>query len=1275
MSAGSVRGVLELRLLGTLEARRGGEPVMLGGAKPRALLADLLVHLGTPVSVDRLIDDLWGERPPASAGHAIEVYVSQLRKALDPERVGLLASSSGGYSLEIDPDSVDAPRFEGLLDEGRSALAVGEPSRANALLLEGLRLWRGPALADLAYEPFAQTEIARLEELRVAAVEARIEAELALGQAAELVGELEALVAAHPFRERLLAQLMLALYRSGRQADALGAFRSARQTLVDELGVEPGPELRALESAILRQDDSLLLSAPPAKRVAPRREQRRLATILFVETEWSGVGRATDPEALGRAMQREFALASAVLTEHGGTLQRLAGGGVMAAFGIPAAHEDDALRAARGALELRASLAALNDELTRDLGLRLVVRIGLSTGEVVEGQGFLAGEAVAVATALQRAAAAGEIAVGLLTQRLLAHAAGLEPLGELELPGGPAPAFRLVDVAAGSQAVPRRLDAPLVGRERELTLLGDSFDLAVGRRCVRAVTVIGPAGIGKSRLVGEFGASRGEGVIVLTGRCLPYGAGITLWPLRMIVRQAAGDESREAIVDVLAGESEAEAAADVLAAALASRASAPATIAWAFRLFCEALARRRPLVLVLEDLHWAEAAFLDLIESLVDRSRDAPIVVLGVAREELLEGRPGFLSERERAETLGLERLADQESDALSETLCNEAGLSAGTRRRIAESAEGNPLFLEQLVALAAEEGGLEVGESLPASIQALLLARLDRLGPGERAVLECAAVVGKEFPERAVAELVEPAAAASLGRLLRTLVRRGFTQPVAARVPFEETFRFRHALIQAAAYGATPKAERAVLHERLAGWLESRPSAQVPELDALLGYHVEQAYRYTVELGPADAHALELALSAGARLGAAGTGAWKRGDARATTNLLGRATALLPEDDPVRSELLCELGVALGVAGESTRGQDVLQQAAELSASQGDRRIELRGRVELSYLRLLDRPREGADELLAAASEAIPLLGELGDDRGLGRAWLLSGFVQGGVRGQHAAWLEAAERALVHHDRAGWPVAACVGQIAAALYYGPTSVREAIARCRQLESAAADDRGAEANVGVFLGGLEAQRGNFDLGRELVLGARAVFDDLGYARLSASHCGAVAGEIALVAGDPVAAETVLRATCEVLREMHELSNFATRAADLAEALYAQGRYEEAEVWARTSATSAGDDDLTAQPAWRSVRAKVLARRGAFEEAERLSREAVRIAVGTDALNQRAKLQADLGEVLSLAGRPDEAASQLGEALQLYELKGNTPGVDKVRALLDRAPVA
>lgn len=1249
---------------------------MLGGAKPRALLADLLVHLGTPVSIDRLVDDLWGDRPPASAGHAIEVYVSQLRKALDPERVGLLASGSGGYSLEVNPDSVDARRFERLVGEARTALAVGEPSRADALLLEGLRLWRGPPLADLAFEPFAQTEIARLEELRAAAVESRIEAELALGQAAELVGELETLVAAEPFRERLRAQLMLALYRSGRQADALGAFRSGRRTLVDELGIEPGPELRELESAILRQDDSLLLSAPLSEAVAPRREQRRLATILSVAAEWSGVNHAADPETLGRAMEREFGLASAVLTEHGGTLERLAGGGAMAAFGIPAAHEDDALRAARAALELRAGLAALNDELTRDLGLRLEFRIGLSTGEVVGGQAFVAGEAVAVATALQRAAPAGEIVVGALAQRLLAHAAGLEPLGELELPGGRAPAFRLVDVAAGSHAVPRRLDAPLVGREHELTLLGNAFELAVRERDVRAVTVIGSAGIGKSRLVGEFASSRGERAIVLTGRCLPYGAGITFWPVRMLVRQAVGDESREAIVDVLAGESESEAAADALAGALGSRASASGeTIAWAFRLFCEALARRRPLLLVVDDLHWAEVAFLDLVESLVDRSRDAPIVVLCVAREELLEGRPGFLSGRERAVTLGLERLAEEESDALSEVLCNEAGLSAETRRRIAEGAEGNPLFLEQLVASAAEEGGLEVGQPLPATIQALLLARVDRLGPAERAVLECAAVVGKEFPERAVADLVEPAALASLGRHLGTLVRRGFIQPVAARVPYEQAFRFRHALIQAAVYRATPKAERGALHERLADWLENRLSAELPELDALLGHHLEQAYRYTAELGPADTHALELARSAGARLGVAGTGAWKRGDARATTNLLGRATALLPEGDPVRRELLCELGVALGVAGESARAQDVLQEAAQRSAAQGDRRIELRARVELSYLRLLDRPREGADELLAAASEAIPLLGELGDDRGLGRAWLLSGFVQGGVRGQHAAWLEAAEHALVHHHRAGWPVAACVGQIAAALYYGPTPVSEAIARCRQLEGGAADDRGAEANVRAFLGGLEAQQGNFELARELVLAARAVFDDLGYARLSASHCGAVAGEIELLAGEPIVAETVLRSTCEVLQEMHELSNLATRAADLAEALYAQGRYEEAEMWARTSEANAGADDLTAQPAWRSVQAKVFARRGAFGRAEPLAREAVRIAEGSDALNQRAKMEADLGEVLRLAGRSDEAASHLAEALRLYELKGNTPGLHKVRASLGETPVA
>ena len=349
---------LEVRLLGPIQADRDGVLVALGGPKPRALLAVLALEPGRVVSVDRLVEALWPGEPPDTAAHAVQVYVSQLRKALGP----VIATRAPGYELELVPDRVDVHRFVRLTQEGKAALEGGDPTAAEGALRDGLALWRGPALADFLYEPFAQTEIARLEELRTVTLEERIEADLALGRHAELVSELEALVAAQPLRERPRAQLMLALYRSGRQADALAAYRTARETLVEELGIDPGPELRELEAAILRQDESLLLEETPLAR--PAMQFRRLVTILFVDVvESMALADALDPEALGRVLRSYFETVSAALVRHGGTVEKYAGDAVMAAFGIPVSHEDDALRAARAALDIRVGIAALNEQL------------------------------------------------------------------------------------------------------------------------------------------------------------------------------------------------------------------------------------------------------------------------------------------------------------------------------------------------------------------------------------------------------------------------------------------------------------------------------------------------------------------------------------------------------------------------------------------------------------------------------------------------------------------------------------------------------------------------------------------------------------------------------------------------------------------------------------------------------------------------------------------------------------------------------------------------
>jgi class 3 adenylate cyclase len=850
--------------------------------------------------------------------------------------------------------------------------------RASALAAEALALWRGPPLADFTYEPFAQAEIARLEGLRSSAVELRIDADLALGRAG-LVPELEALVAAEPVRERLRAQLMLALYREGRQADALAAYRDARAALVEELGIEPGPELRELEAAILRQDEAL---ARPARVASP--PQRRLATILFADlADSSGLAVALDPEALRALLRRYFDAASAAVSRHGGVVEKFVGDAVVAVFGSPLAHEDDALRAARAAVELRDAVGRLDDEVARELGVSLEVRIGLATGEVLSGGGahepLATGPAVIVASRLQQEVAPGEIAVDELTRRLTAGAGRFEMLGDVDLRGlrRPMQAFRLEALSEEAPALVRRVDARLVGRIDELAALRDALDAAVRERALKSVAVLGAPGIGKSRLTRELVDAVAEEATVLRGRCDAYGEGTTFRPLR----EALG--SAETVAAVLGGEPEAEAIAARLEAVFRTDTAVPVEeVPWAFRRYCETLAARRPVVLAL--LHWAEPPLLDLVEYLATSSRDAPILLVCIAREELAEDRPTIPG---IGAALVLEPLSDAETNALADQLLPEAALAAETHDRLVAAAEGNPLFLEQPVAHIADTGLLEPPETL----RALLAARVYRLGPGERGVLERAAVVGRDFAVGDVTELLDAAAAPTATAHLDVLARRGFIRHVGGTA-----FRFRHWLIHDAAYRAAPKELRAALHERFADVLAQRGAD-----DELVGYHLERAYLLSTELAPANRHAQRLAEDGGRRLGAAGIRAWKRSEARGASRLLSRAVALLPVDDEERRDLLCELGIALAAAGEIQHAGETLQTALEVARRTDDRRIELRAEIELSGCHLLDDPQAASERLLALAPTALPIFDVLQDNRSLGRTLMLTGWVHGGMNCQ----------------------------------------------------------------------------------------------------------------------------------------------------------------------------------------------------------------------------------------------------------------------------------
>jgi DNA-binding SARP family transcriptional activator len=1263
---------MEFQILGPLEVSRDSAPVALGAAKQRALLALLLVHANEPVATDRLIDELW-PAPPATAANTLQVYVGRLRKALEPERPPgapseLLMTRAPGYMMRVEPDELDADRFERLLSEGRNALEANDAAAAAAMLGRALDLWRGPALVDFAYDPFAQAEIARLEELRLDTVEERVEAELAVGRAGDLVGELESLISDNPLRERLRGQLMLALYRSGRQADALEVYQQTRETLDEELGIAPSRPLQRLQTAILRQEPALEVtieaaahpaaaarpSGPPTPEVAEPPEVRKTVTVLIAHRPSV---RGVDPEALSRAEERYRGDLERTVQRYGGTIASSLGDEVMVVFGVPRAHEDDAFRAACAAIEIRD--APGRDEVSAGA----IPRIGVATGEVLasgSGTGTLSvvGEPVTVAGELKGVAAGGQILLGEETERLIRGQASLEALQADGVHAWRLGEIRRVRPVVGS------LKAPLVGREDELGRIRQAFERANRERTPQLFTILGTAGIGKSRLAQEFAAQVDDGATVVVGRCVPYGEGITFWSLREIVGQLTDGAPT---TDLLAEGGEARAVAEGLRQSMDGTGASVEReeIFWATRTLFEALARDRPLVVFFEDVHWAEPTFLDLVEYLASRTRDAAILLVCIARPELLEQRPDWIREGPDASSVALERLPDRECEALIGNLARD--LSPETRTRVLETAEGNPLFIEQLVAMLTEGGGHEAELWIPATIDALLSARLDRLGPGERAVICRAAIVGKEFSAEATVDLLPEDAREFGARHLDTLAAKEFIGP-APSPGGSDAFRFRHILIQQAAYRATPKVMRSELHERHAGWIGDSVDGG-DERSEVVGYHLEQAFQYRAELGAIGDEELALAHRAGDHLAAAGKRAFQRGDMPATVNLLGRAAALPTPRGGAGLAALPELGYALFETGEVDEASAVLAGARERARADGDRRVEwlvtiTRPRIEMYR----DPAGIDLDALAVETETAIGVLGELGDEAGLARAYMVLSDIHWS-NGRLSDTSDAATRAADHARRAGnrREVGWALGQNALCAIHGPMPVAEGLDWLERLLRGEPENRTLDANLSGFVTLLEAMSGRFDEARRHITDSRALARDLGLI-WQAGVQELLSGYIELLAGDPVGAERDMRAAAQVFREIGEGWFLTVAMVDLQRAVYEQGRYADA-----FALLTAIDEAPAPDCEWRvkrtGVPARLLARRGRLEEAERLARDGVTIAADSEFVVLHADVLLDLAEVLELAGRPDEASAAAAEAVRIYERKGNVAAAGRAR---DRA---
>jgi DNA-binding SARP family transcriptional activator len=992
---------VEFRLLGPMEVLRDGIPVELRGHKARSLLAILLLHANQTVTVEMLVDALWGDEVPASARQSVHYCVHRVRQALggSPAADRMLATEPGGYRARVVDGALDIARFEDALRAARQARVAGTLADAAEVLDQALALWRGPALADFATEPFAQPHIARLAEERLLALEERGDTWLALGRHAELADELQVLTRAHPFRERLWAQLMVALYRSGRQVEALAAYQTLRRTLNDELGVEPGAELRRLEQQLLRQALAPPQPQPPSARTggvdpavaaparpSPSREpepsaaaprpgvqpspgvtprqgmhERRVATIMVVGAADRTAAMADPEDALdhrARVLRPIFA----TVHRFGGRILSAVGGTVIAVFGVPRAREDDPERAVRAALA--ACLVVPPD--AGD------VRVGVDTGETVVVSRFgddagpgpgevavagdISGRVLDTAMDLYATAPAGGVLVGQAAWRATRQRIEYEPAGL---------GWRAVAPRSRTGATVDDPDhgarAPLTEREYDLALLAGMLDRVRRDRTPQLVTLIGAPGIGKTRLVVELARQAERDPELITwrqGRSLPYGereAGhhdpadgdlVALLALTEVVRAHAGildsdgpevaQAKLESIVTDLfpVPDTAARITEHLLrllhlgAAGKSSTSPREAFAAWIE--FLEAVADDRPLVLVFEDLHWADATLLDFIDELVARAGPVPLLVVCTSRPELLARQPGWGGGKANAISVSIGPLSPSGTRTLLDALLDAEGiplLDETARGNLLAKAGGNPLFLEEYVRVLRDQPDASGDLPLPETLQQLITARIDLLGD-DRRLLQDLAVLGEPGwtePLAALSGAPAEEVEAALDRLERQeLLRR-------ARVPGigdQRACVFRHPLIREVAYQQLIRAERAAKHRLVAAWLERRPA---PPVD-LLAHH----YSLALALDEADGRQTEdLHDRARQAFRAAGDRMMALDATHAAAKHYQAALALWPRDDPARPELLFSLGRALLWGQHAGRAE--LTEARDAFAAAGD--------------------------------------------------------------------------------------------------------------------------------------------------------------------------------------------------------------------------------------------------------------------------------------------------------------------------------------------------
>ena len=1030
-------------------------------------------------------------------------------------------------------------------------------------------------------------------------------------------------------------------------------------------------------------------ATPPGRpTAADHRESRRTVSILFADVVGSTeLAEALDPETVRRHMRAWFSTAQQTIERHGGTVEKFIGDAVMAVFGVPIIHEDDALRAARVAVELRDA----------DHG-PLTMRIGVTTGEVVAGdpgtgQTFVTGDPVNTAARLQAAAAPGTVVIDQATQRRISAAATSEPLPPMVVKGKrePVAAYRLEAVDPEGQAIARRLDGPMVGRSPELSRLREALESVQNSSSTQVVTVVGQPGIGKSRLVHEFLAGARREATVLRSRCLPYGEGITYLPVAELIREAAGvtrddgpDRAVERVSRLAKGIDRAPLIAAQLLAlvGLGDEVGAPREAAWAMRRMLERLAEARTVVVVVDDIQWAESSALELLEHVADRARTSPILLVCMARPELDEVHPTWMRDRDGASTVRLQPLSTDEGAQLVDALLGGLPLALGARERIAIAADGNPLFIEQLLAMLQDDGLLvrEAGQwvargdltefDIPPSIAALLAARIDRLPSAERVTLERASVVGKSFSMRAVTDLASEPGPGTVASHLEALAGKELVVPDASPMTGDAAFRFRHLLVRDAAYAGISKAERARLHERFADRLEERDATHGSEIQLVLGYHLEQAHRYRVELGDEGAEVSQLARRAVAYLAPAGEAAYDRGDIRAAVPLLHRSVDLAEPDEPRRGRSLYVLARALRAAGEHAESIRAIELAREAQRRHRDPGLDYRIRI-FQAVAARDRGGAHASELWALAQEALDDAERRGDGSDMLNALHYLGEATLELEGLVAEEpihlrIVALARELGFDGRAD----RALGIIANRLWAGPTPVAEALDRLSWMLGEIREDVMARALVHLSIGACQAMDDRIDEARLSLETARQIGEDVGEVLpLLAHDWPAFVSFVERKAGDPSRAEPIARWSCKELARVDDPYHLSGMLMELASLLMAQGRSGEVPELIERARAVTSPSDPVAQLYLDVALAELLILEGRSAEAIELARTAVAELSRWDETN--GQIEASLVLAKALRGSGDEPAAQAAaeEARQLAATKQDRAAVREIEAFL------